>query len=75
MYFIYKYNIEILFLSVFAYTRSTACLGIIHNKIHLIRPGCPWPIVALVQNRGLKHQSFPPLAYNADARSLNTGPD
>ena len=31
----------------------------IHNKIHLIIPGCPRPSIALQeQNRGLKHQSF-----------------
>ena len=33
--------------------------GMMLNKIHLIRPGCLWPSIALtVQNRGLKHQSF-----------------
>ena len=26
----------------------------IHNKIHLSSPGCPWPRIALVKNRGLK---------------------
>ena len=31
----------------------------IHNKIHLIRPGCLQPSIALtVQNRGLKHHPF-----------------
>ena len=31
----------------------------IHNKNHLIRPGCLWTIIVLtVQNRGLKNQSF-----------------
>ena len=31
----------------------------VHDKIHLIRPGCLRPSIALtVQNRGLKHQSF-----------------
>ena len=31
----------------------------IHNKIHLIRPGCFRPSIALtVQNHGLKHHSF-----------------
>ena len=31
----------------------------IHNKIHLIRPGClRLSIVLAVQNRGLKHHSF-----------------
>ena len=35
--------------------------GIIHNKIHLISPGCPLPSIALqVQDRGLKHYSFQP---------------
>ena len=33
--------------------------GMIHNKIHLISPGCSRPSIALqVQNGGLKHHSF-----------------
>ena len=33
--------------------------GMIHNKIHHMRPGCFWPSIALtVQNRGLKHHSL-----------------
>ena len=33
--------------------------GTIHNKFHLICPGCLHPSIALtVQNRGLKHRSF-----------------
>ena len=35
-----------------------------HNKIHLIRPGCPWPRVALqVQNRDLKHPFISVVIY------------
>ena len=31
----------------------------VHNKVHLIRPGCLGPNIDLAkQNRGLKHQSF-----------------
>ena len=38
---------------------SSHYVNMIHNKIHLIRPGCLRPSIALtVQNRGLKHQSF-----------------
>ena len=34
-------------------------MGMIHNKIHLISPGCPRPNIALqMQNRSLKHDSF-----------------
>ena len=33
--------------------------GMTHNKIHIIRPGCPLPSIALqMPNRGLKHHSF-----------------
>ena len=32
-------------------------MGMIHNKFHLISPGCPQPSIALQQNHGLKHQS------------------
>ena len=32
--------------------------GMIHNKIHLISLGCPWPSIALLQNHGPKRWSF-----------------
>ena len=40
--------------------RSILNKGMIHNKIHLISPGCPQPRIALqyLQNHGLKHQSL-----------------
>ena len=38
----------------------------IHNKIHLISPGCPRPGIALqVQNRSLQHHSFAVSRYCA----------
>ena len=47
----------------------------IHNKINVIRPGCPQPSLALeVQNRGFKHQSFIHLpAYGILDRQLEEG--
>ena len=46
--------------------KSVLHQGMIHNKIHLISPGCPQPSIAFLtmQNHGLKHHSFhllPPL--------------
>ena len=33
--------------------------GMIHNKLHFIRPGCPRPRITLqCRDRGLKHQSY-----------------
>ena len=41
------------------HTHTDTHSGMIHNKIHLIRPGCLRPCIALtVQNCGLKQQSF-----------------
>ena len=42
------------------FERSILTSGMIHNKIQLIRPGCPRLSIALqVQNHGLKQNSFP----------------
>ena len=39
--------------------RSICARGMIHNKLHLIRPGCLQPSTALTEQiRGLKYQSF-----------------
>ena len=49
----------------------------IRNKIHLIRPGCLRPSIALtVQNRGLKHHSFiRPFIHDDDADLFVLLPD